>query len=71
MAVQMDVAHSSIMRGVGVIAGVAYGCADPRQLLAGLGGRVARGLDCMDGGVSFGGFCRCRLFSKENERSRR
>ena len=54
MAVQMDVAHSSIMRGVGVIAGVAYGCADPRQLLAGLGGRVARGLDCMDGGVSFG-----------------
>jgi hypothetical protein len=55
MAVQMDVAHSSIMRGVGVIAGVAYGCADPRQLLAGLGGRVARGLDCMDGGVSFGG----------------
>src|SRR4029077_17419843 len=56
MAVQMDVAHSSIMRGVGVIAGVAYGCADPRQLLAGLGGRVARGLDCMEGWFCFGGF---------------
>ena len=28
MAVQMHVAHSSIMRGVGVIAGVAYDCAD-------------------------------------------
>ena len=55
MAVQMDVAHSSIMRGVGVIAGVAYGCADPRLPLVGPGGRVARGLDCMNGGVSFGG----------------
>ena len=28
MAVQMHVAYSSIMRGVGVIAGVAYNCAD-------------------------------------------
>jgi hypothetical protein len=34
MAVQMHVAHSSIMRGVGVIAGVAYGCVDPRLPLA-------------------------------------
>src|SRR5580765_244644 len=46
MAVQMHVAHSSIMRGVGVIAGVAYDCADSRQLLA---LRIARGLDCADG----------------------
>ena len=28
MALQMHVAHSSIMRGVGVIAGVTYNCAD-------------------------------------------
>ena len=39
MAVQMHVAHSSIMRGVGVIAGVAYGCTDPRLPLAGPNGR--------------------------------
>jgi poly(3-hydroxybutyrate) depolymerase len=58
MAVQMHVAHSSIMRGVGVIAGVAYGCVDPRLPLAappGLDSRVARSLGCMDGGGSFGG----------------
>ena len=46
MAVQMHVAYSSIMRGVGVIAGVAYGCADPRKLTA--GERVVLGLLCMD-----------------------
>src|ERR1043165_6206535 len=28
MAVQMHISHSSIMRGVGVIAGVTYDCAD-------------------------------------------
>jgi poly(3-hydroxybutyrate) depolymerase len=55
MAVQMHVTHSSIMRGVGIIAGVAYGCADPRLPLAGPGGRMARGLACMDGGGLFGG----------------
>jgi poly(3-hydroxybutyrate) depolymerase len=55
MAVQMHVAHSSIMRGVGVIAGVAYGCADPRLPLVGLDNRVARGLACMEGRDSFGG----------------
>lgn len=50
MAVQMHVAYSSIMRGVGVIAGVAYGCADdPSLLLA--AERALRGLSCMDGSV--------------------
>ena len=40
MAVQMHVAHSSIMRGVGVIAGVGYDCAGSQfPLLT----RVARG----------------------------
>ena len=34
MAVQMHVAHSSIMRGAGVIAGVAYGCTGPEFHLA-------------------------------------
>ena len=32
MAVQMHVAHSSIMRGVGVIAGVAYDCTNSALL---------------------------------------
>lgn len=53
MAVQMHVAHSSIMRGAGVVAGVAYDCADsslPTVLL-----RLGRGLSCIDGGVLFGG----------------
>ncbi len=52
MAVQMHVAHSSIMRGAGVIAGVAYGCADP-SIPFGL--RVDRLLNCMDGIRLFGG----------------
>src|SRR5215813_15540276 len=52
MAVQMHVAHSSIMRGVGVIAGVAYGCADPSLPFA---LRVDRLLNCMDGIPLFGG----------------
>ena len=50
MAVQMHVAYSSIMRGVGVIAGVAYNCTnsallsvDPRLL----------GAQCMDGSFDF------------------
>jgi len=52
MAVHMHVAHSSIMRGVGVVAGVAYDCADSRlPTLA----RLARALNCMDGSLSFGG----------------
>lgn len=46
MAVQMHIAYSSIIRGVGVIGGVVYGCADPRQPLA--KDRVALGLSCMD-----------------------
>ncbi len=52
MAVQIHVAHSSIMRGVGVIAGVAYDCVDSRQSLV---ARVARGLDCIDGSAPYGG----------------
>ena len=46
MAIQMHVAYSLIMRGVGVIAGVAYGCADPRKPTA--GERATLGLLCMD-----------------------
>src|SRR5256885_8751369 len=53
MAVQIHVAHSSIMRGVGVIAGVAYDCADSRLPL--LIERVARGLKCIDGSAPYGG----------------
>src|SRR6185503_20093724 len=52
MAVQIHVAHSSIMRGIGVIAGVAYDCVDSRQSLV---ARVARGLDCIDGSAPYGG----------------
>ena len=52
MALQMHVAHSSIMRGVGVLAGVAYACTDPRLLVA---ARVLRGFECMDGAGSLGG----------------
>jgi poly(3-hydroxybutyrate) depolymerase len=52
MAVQMHVAHSSIMRGIGVIAGVAYDCVDSRLPTVLL--RLTRGLACMNGGVLFG-----------------
>src|SRR3954453_16379381 len=52
MAVQIHVAHSSIMRGVGVIAGVAYDCADSRLAVA---MRVERGLNCADGSAPYGG----------------
>ena len=51
MAVQMHVAHSSIMRGVGVIAGVAYDCAN--SALATAAQRVAQGLLCMTGAVDY------------------
>lgn len=53
MALQIHVAHSSIMRGVGIIAGVAYNCSDSR--LPSVFARVARGLKCIDGGPLFGG----------------
>lgn len=53
MAVQMHVAYSSIMRGVGVIAGVAYDCADSR--LPTVEQRVLRGLSCIDGNAPYGG----------------
>jgi poly(3-hydroxybutyrate) depolymerase len=52
MAVQMHVAHSSIMRGVGVIAGVAYGCTGPEFSFS---VRVAQLLNCMEGVPPFGG----------------
>jgi poly(3-hydroxybutyrate) depolymerase len=52
MAVQMHVAHSSIMRGVGVVAGVAYDCADSSRIL--VSERLIRGLGCIDGEL-FGG----------------
>ena len=52
MAVQMHVAHSSIMVGVGVTAGVAYDCADSRQPVP---LRITRGLDCIDGSTPYGG----------------
>ena len=50
MAVQMHVAYSSIMRGVGVIAGVTYDCANSdlpfsvSKLLV---------LSCMDGSIDY------------------
>lgn len=53
MAVQIHIAHSSIMRGIGVIAGVAYDCADSRLPL--VAQRVARGLECIEGNPPYGG----------------
>ena len=52
MAVQMHVAHSSIMRGVGVTAGVAYDCADSSLPLE--AARVLQGLACIAGSVGAG-----------------
>lgn len=50
MAVQIHVAHSSIMRGVGVVAGVAYDCSDSSLPL--VGARLLRGYDlCLPGSV--------------------
>lgn len=51
MAVQMHVAHSSIMYGVGVIAGVAYDCAD--SSLPFVLQRLGLGASCMDGSVDY------------------
>jgi hypothetical protein len=51
MAVQMDVAHSSIMRGVGVIAGVVYDCANSTLPSASLS--LAQGASCMDGSTDY------------------
>ncbi|MGB9384955.1 MAG: PHB depolymerase family esterase, partial [Pseudolabrys sp.] len=51
MAVQMHVAHSSIMRGVGVIAGVTYDCANSALPLASLS--LALGGFCMDGSTDY------------------
>jgi len=53
MAVQIHIAYSSIMRGVGVIAGVAYDCADSRLPL--VTERVLRGLNRADGSSPYGG----------------
>src|SRR6476646_7330373 len=51
MAVQMHVAHSSIMRGVGVIAGVTYDCADSGLTSVTLS--KGRGFLCMDGSTDY------------------
>ena len=53
MAVQMHVAYSSIMRGVGVIAGVAYNCSD--STLMSVIQRLGLGASCMDGSFDFVG----------------
>jgi len=47
MAAQMHIAHSSIMRGIGVIAGIAYGCAD----LPLINQRVAQIPWCLNGAI--------------------
>src|SRR6476660_643478 len=51
MAVQMHIAHSSIMRGVGVIAGVTYDCANSALPLPSLS-LALLGL-CMDGSTDY------------------
>src|SRR5437762_2826317 len=51
MAVQMHIAHSSIMRGVGVIAGVAYDCANSNLESPEL--RLGQAAICMDGSIDF------------------
>ena len=51
MAVQMHVAHSSIMRGVGVIAGVTYECANSG--LASASASKLLLLSCMDGSTDY------------------
>jgi hypothetical protein len=51
MALQMHVAHSSIMRGVGVIAGVTYNCAD--SALMSVIQRLTLGASCMDGSLDY------------------
>lgn len=51
MAVQMHVSHSSIMRGVGVIAGVTYDCAN--SSLSTSAQRVVQGLRCLPGNVDY------------------
>lgn len=48
MAIQMNVANSAIMRGIGVFAGVGYDCADSR--LSSVNLRLMRGLSCLSGG---------------------
>ena len=53
MAVQMHVAYSSIMRGVGVIAGVAYNCSN--STLMSVIQRLGLGASCMDGSFDFVG----------------
>lgn len=51
MAVQMHVAHSAIMRGTGVIAGVTYDCANSGLMTAAQ--RLAQGLLCLPGNVDY------------------
>jgi poly(3-hydroxybutyrate) depolymerase len=51
MAVQMHVSHSSLMRGVGVIAGVTYDCANSSLSTSAL--RLSQGLLCLPGNVDY------------------
>src|SRR5215475_9960381 len=51
MAVQMHIAHSAIMRGVGVIAGVTYDCAD--SSLQSASQRAVQGLLCLPGNIDY------------------
>jgi len=51
MAAQMHVSHSSIMRGVGVIAGVTYDCAN--SSLSTSAQRFIQGLQCLPGNVDY------------------
>jgi hypothetical protein len=66
MAVHMNVVHSSIMRGVGVIAGVVYDCAN-----IGLGLTILqRGTQvalCLDGSVDFAAFSIARTDAASNQ----
>ena len=53
MAVQMHVAYSSIMQGIGIIAGVTYDCAN--SALPSASARLAQGLLCMGGSIDYSG----------------
>jgi hypothetical protein len=55
MAVQMHIAHSSIMRGVGVVAGVAYDCANSNPHLVSSALRLVQAALCMDGSIDYAG----------------
>ena len=51
MAIQMHISHSSIMRGVGVIAGITYDCANSSLMTSAQ--RLIRGLQCLPGNIDY------------------